>query len=257
MSKHVGASIAIIFFTMIVCLLRLGSVHENISTEFDVVDTTDVTEMTNSAPSTDFEEMNEVIVSSAAENLEDFSTMKEPITSEPPVESESVQSTEDDFWEVSKLVYPVATEIWLQMKSYGWTDAACAGIMGNIMRESGGDMLSWIDPDARYNGHYGLCQWSYKYYQDIHPHDGWAPSIFEQIEYLRYTIVNKKVLHYDYNFDEEYLKTVTDYREAARIFHEEYEVSGASSVPRQNNAQDAWDWFVLRTEYNNNWLIQK
>ena len=163
----------------------------------------------------------------------------------------------EDFWEVSKLVYPVATEIWLQMKSYGWTDAACAGIMGNIMRESGGDTLSWIDPDARYNGHYGLCQWSYKYYQDIYPHNGWTPSISEQIEYLRYTIINKDILHYNYGFDEEYLKTVTDYHEAARVFHEEYEVSGASSIPRQNNAQDAWEWFVLRTEYNNNWLIQK
>ena len=254
MNKCVGITLVCLCVMIILCVLAAVFNRENISPN---VDSNEITSIVSDIETTTLDETTSSLITEELVT-EESSTMKESLTSGIVVETEPPQQTqEEDFWEVSKLVYPVATEIWLQMKSYGWTDAACAGIMGNIMRESGGDILSWIDPDARCNGHYGLCQWSYKYYQDIHPHNGRAPSISEQIEYLRYTIINKDILHYNYGFDEEYLKTVTDYREAARVFHEEYEVSGASSIPRQNNAQDAWKWFVLRTEYNNSWLIQK
>ena len=159
-------------------------------------------------------------------------------------------SQEELLWAKRWEECPVATEIWLQMKSYGWTDAACAGIMGNIMRETGGDTLVYIRSDI-YNkskSHYGLCQWAKRYYPDIQPTDTWTPSTTEQVEFLRYTILNQKTLHHSYGFTEEYLLTATDYREVAKRFCDGYERPAEDSTRRENNAEKAWKYFVLGEE---------
>ena len=176
----------------------------------------------------------------------------------PPMEEEEKQeelveepeiSEEELFWQKSWAQYPVATEIWLQMKSYGWSDAACAGIMGNFMRETAGDTLH-IKSDV-YNGsksHYGLCQWSKRYYPGIQPTAEWTPSTAEQVEYLRYTIIRQRELRFHYGFDEDYLVNATDCREVARIFCNNYERPGESTARRENNADKAWRHFVLRED---------
>ena len=166
-----------------------------------------------------------------------------------PPESEG-PSTEELFWQKCAEEYPVATEIWLQMKSYGWTDAACAGIMGNLMRETGGDSMAHLRPNLinKRGTHYGLCQWAQKYYPDIWPTEDWTPTIAEQLDYLRYTINNQRTLHHVYGFTEEYLFTVTDYREAAKVFCDGYEKPNESTVRREDNAEKAWNYFVLRVE---------
>lgn len=174
----------------------------------------------------------------------------EPSTSIPEESEEpNVQPTPEELlWAKRWEECPVATEIWLQMKSYGWTDAACAGIMGNIMRETGGDTLKYIKSDI-YNkskSHYGLCQWAKRYYPDIQPTDTWTPSITEQVEFLRHTILNQKTLHHNYGFTEEYLLTATDYREVAKKFCDGYERPAENSTRRENNAEKAWNYFVLR-----------
>ena len=77
--------------------------------------------------------------------------------------------------------YPVATQVWGIMKSYGWNDIICASIMGNMMRECGGDTLK-LNPYAG-SSHYGLCQWSRTY------HGGaWGKDVSGQLEYLRNTL---------------------------------------------------------------------
>lgn len=161
-------------------------------------------------------------------------------------------SEEDKFWEYAKAQYPIATEIWLIMKSYGWTDAACAGIMGNIMRECGGDSLKYINPNLynSTNTHYGLIQWSKRYYPDIQPTATWTPSVEEQLTYLRYTIINQKSLHHNYGFTEGYLLTATSYKEVAKVFCEGYERPNEASTRRERNAEAAWEYFVLRTSYS-------
>lgn len=178
-------------------------------------------------------------------------------TSKPEVEPEEAlplepvePSAEELFWQKCAEEYPVATEIWLQMKSYGWTDAACAGIMGNIMRETGGDTLEYVQSNIYNSGgsHYGLCQWAKRYYPDIQPTDTWTPSTAEQVEFLRYTIINQRALHHVYGFDEEYLKTATDYREVAKKFCDGYERPAENSTRREDNAEKAWNYFVLRVE---------
>ena len=58
--------------------------------------------------------------------------------------------------------YPVATTIWYYLKDLGYNDYVCAGILGNIMAEVGGQTLNiqhWLGG----YGYYGMCQWSRKF----------------------------------------------------------------------------------------------
>lgn len=141
--------------------------------------------------------------------------------------------------------YPIATEIWLIMKEFGWTDAACAGIMGNIMRETGGDSLEYIDPYLFNKGrtHFGLCQWSKKWYPAIYPTGQEMPTIREQLEFLRLTINEYNGKGFVYGFTEDYLKVATDCKEVAKKFCDGYERPGGSSSRREKNAVAAYNYF--------------
>lgn len=125
--------------------------------------------------------------------------------------------------------YPIARQVWDIMKSYGWSDIICAGIMGNMMRECGGDTLAlrW-DAVNRSGGHYGLCQWSKKYYPEI-----WGGSIEEQLEYLRKTL------------DIGMFNKCKTPQEAAYIFSKYYERPAQvdPSGKRRANAKTAYNYF--------------
>ena len=169
---------------------------------------------------------------------------------EPPELPEERPTEEELFWTKRYQECPIATEIWMQMKSYGWSDAACAGILGNIMRECGGNTIKHISPNLfnQYNSHYGLCQWAEEYYPEIQPTDDWTPSVAEQIAFLRLTILTQHDTYYNYGFTEQYLCEVTDYRAAAKIFCDGYERPGEDSACREDNAEKAWRYFVLRED---------
>ena len=60
--------------------------------------------------------------------------------------------------------YPVATIVWRYLKDeLGYNNYVCAGIIGNLMSEVGGqtlDLQYWLN-----NGKYaGMCQWSLRYF---------------------------------------------------------------------------------------------
>lgn len=170
----------------------------------------------------------------------------------PPEATEPIDpapNLEELLWMHREAEYPIATEIWLIMKSYGWSDAACAGIMGNIMREVGGDTLEYIQPDLYGAGgyHFGLCQWSKRYYSEIYPTNEWMPTAREQLDFLRHTILHYNGNGYSYGFTEDYLKTATDCREVAKIFCDGYERPNESPTRRQNNAEKAYNYFVVDT----------
>ena len=84
-------------------------------------------------------------------------------------------------WATKAAEYPAATQIWRYMKAQGWNDYVCAGIMGNLMTEVGGQTL-----DIRYtlssSGYYGMCQWSRGYSQV------WGAGLETQCDFLRDTI---------------------------------------------------------------------
>lgn len=236
-------------FIALLCLclfVMLVSCATDPASPSETVDTPPTTSGEPSVPSGPLvPETSETVSSESVESSEPSTSV--PEKSEEP---DTQPTPEELLWAKRWEECPVATEIWLQMKSYGWTDAACAGIMGNIMRETGGDTLKYIRSNI-YNkskSHYGLCQWAKRYYPDIQPTDTWTPSTAEQVEFLRYTILNQKALYHNYGFTEEYLLTATDYREVAKKFCNGYERPAENSTRRENNAEKAWKYFVLGEE---------
>lgn len=148
-------------------------------------------------------------------------------------------------WNQHTEEYPVATHIWLFMKEQGWNDYVCAGIMGNMMVESGEHSLN-IDPynwdDATGRSFYGICQWGH-YYKEIHNCD-----LDTQLNYLISTIEGE----FDYagfcyysGFTYGDFLNMTNCRDAALAFAKVYERCGSSSYSaRQYCAQLAYSYFV-------------
>ena len=171
-------------------------------------------------------------------------------TAEPIPESEDEDvvieniTTEDHKWEVNAGEYPVATQVWLYMKDLGWNDAVCAGIMGNMMAETGGQTLN-LNPSLYASGglYYGICQWHATWCGEIH-----GASLEAQCDYLRDTIKQELDSYgwlYCDGMDYEEFLNMTSPSEAALCFAKAYErcASGTYSV-RQNNADNAYSYFV-------------
>ena len=145
-----------------------------------------------------------------------------PVVETPPVIEEPQPAIPQD-------MYPIAEEVWCIMKSYGWSDEICAGIMGNMMRECGGDTLS-LNPYAQNSGHFGLCQWSRVYH-----YGAWNQDVAGQLEYLKSTL---NIAIFD---------GCTTPEEVATIFHDRYERSGDSYRVKQKrlaNSRTAYNYFV-------------
>lgn len=140
--------------------------------------------------------------------------------------------------------YKHATKVWNYLKSKGYSDVVCAGIMGNFMTETGGHTLA-LNPTA-YGGngkYYGIAQWSVKYYPKVAGKD-----LDYQLDYLSKTIkrefdacghLYKKGFTY-----EDFLKMDSP-RDAALAFAKVYERCGSGSYnKRQNGAEIAYDYFT-------------
>ena len=125
--------------------------------------------------------------------------------------------------------YPIAERVWTALRSQGWSNMVCAGIMGNMMRECGGDTF-YLQWDIIGSGsHYGLCQWSKAY----HP-NAWHLSVEEQVEYLANTL------------DISIFDLCETPEEVAYVFCEVYERPGRIDPygKRRANARKAWEYFV-------------
>ena len=139
-----------------------------------------------------------------------------------------------------------ASQVWTYLKSYGYSDSVAAGIIGNMMRECGGDTLD-LDWDivGHYNGDefYGLCQWCLRYT----PAGFKNSTIKEQCDYLHRTI-ESEFATYGVNYNgitySEFLKA--DTRTAAIAFERVYERCGDyanEDTRRANNAETAYKKF--------------
>ena len=146
---------------------------------------------------------------------------------------------------VKKNEYPVAYQIWKYLKEdIGLNDYVCAGIMGNLMTECGGQTLNlnWsvYDPSGCY---YGICQWSKTYYGHIH-----GASLEEQLLYLSETLettLNVYGVNYKNNFKYYDFCNLSCEKEAALAFAKAYErCSGNSYEIRKINAQKAYEYFT-------------
>lgn len=154
---------------------------------------------------------------------------------------EEARRAEEAKWAIKAAEYPAATQIWRYMKAQGWNDYVCAGIMGNIMAEVGGQTL-----DIRYtlssNGYYGMCQWN-RQYSNI-----WGAGLESQCDYLRDTIkyeIDTFGFNYQKGFKFNSFLNMTDAQQAALAFAKAYErCSSASYSIRQKNAIKAYNYFV-------------
>lgn len=117
------------------------------------------------------------------------------------------------------------------------SDACAAGIMGNMMTEAGGQTLS-LNHRAKNKTHYGLCQWSKKYYPKA-----WKASLNKQLKLLEDTIEKEFEVFgkcYKKGFDYEDFKNLKSEKKAARAFAKCYERCGKrSTAKREKNATKA------------------
>lgn len=146
-------------------------------------------------------------------------------------------------WEIKMEEYPVATQAWLYMRdTLGWNEYVCAGIMGNMMSECGGQTLN-LNPSARNSssGCYGLCQWYPKYYSHMQ-----GASLEVQLEFLG-TSIQKTFDGWAgdaFNCDYDEFISLTDYKVVAKKFNDIYERPGYYSEQRGENAQVAYEYFT-------------
>ena len=157
-----------------------------------------------------------------------------------------IQYYEDKIDELNKLQqakdYPTAAYIWNYLKAQGWSDYVCAGIMGNIMQETGGRTLN-INYTFDGNGYYGICCWSKKYHPDVVGLDleGQCAYLVETVEKIMNTY--GKMYKRGYTF-EDFLEAES-IEEAANAFMVVYERPGYKKSPKRvRNGEKAYEYFV-------------
>lgn len=159
-----------------------------------------------------------------------------------------IQHYEDRISELNELKpeepdqYPAATYIWNYMKAQGWSDYVCAGIMGNIMQETGGRTLN-INYKFDGNGYYGICCWSKKYHPDVVGLDleGQCAYLVETVEKIMNTY--GRLYKKGYTFDD--FLEAESIKEAANAFMVVYERPGYKKSPKRTaNGEKAYEYFV-------------
>ena len=146
-------------------------------------------------------------------------------------------------WEIRAEEYPVATEVWLFLKEeLGYSDAVCAGIIGNMMAECGGHTLNlrWNLYNASY--HYGLCQWSSRYYPEMQ-----GANLEEQLAFMAVSfpkVIDRYGYLYQSGMKHEQFKVMDDCGDAAIAFCVIYERPGGNQNYRRDLAEKAYNYFT-------------
>jgi hypothetical protein len=133
--------------------------------------------------------------------------------------------------------YNQATTVWNYLRGLGFNEYVCAGIIGNIMAEVGGqtlDISRW--PVYSQNSYYGICQWSGSRKQRLL--NNFGTTLESQLRFLSvelFEVIPKGNSFYN----------MQDEKEAALYFAKYYERCGAGSYSvRQSNATKALNYFT-------------
>lgn len=133
--------------------------------------------------------------------------------------------------------YVQSTAVWNHLKSLGLNDYVCAGILGNIMAEVGGQTLD-ISRWATYSRetYFGICQWAGG--RKTRLLNEYGDTLEAQYTFLGvelFEVIPKNNSFYD----------MQDEKEAALYFAKYYERCGSSSYSvRQKNATVALNYFT-------------
>ena len=155
---------------------------------------------------------------------------------------ERLKAEEEAKLNARRAEYPVATEIWEYLIAKGYNEYVVAGIMGNLMAETGGQTLN-LQVNAVSPGYYGICQWSLQYYPQVANTD-----LMYQLDLLCSTMeyeFNTFGKLYKKGFNYESFTYMLDEEEAALAFAKCYErcASGSYNV-RKKNAKKAYEYFT-------------
>ena len=133
--------------------------------------------------------------------------------------------------------YSQAKQVWNGLRALGLNEYVCAGIMGNIMAEVGGqtlDISRW--PQYSKNSYYGICQWAGSRKQRLL--NDFGTTLEDQIRFLSvelFEVIPKGNSFYN----------MQDEKEAALYFAKYYERCGSGSYSvRQSNATKALKYFT-------------
>lgn len=133
--------------------------------------------------------------------------------------------------------YDQATKVWNSLKSLDLNDFVCAGIMGNIMAEVGGqtlDISKW--PKYSQGKYYGICQWRGSRRQRLLSDFG--TTLEDQIEFLSTELF--EVIPKDSSF-----YSMQNEQEAALYFAKHYERCNSKYYSvRLTNATKAFEYFT-------------
>lgn len=140
--------------------------------------------------------------------------------------------------------YPVASTVWKMLKEAGYNDYVCAGILGNMMAECGGQTL-YLDPYDYSDGgyYYGLCQWNASVYGYIFGEDV-EYQVNALLDTIRYELDTFGYAYY-YGFDYDAFCNMHDEQDAALAFAMCYErCNSAYYYIREVNASEAYEYFA-------------
>jgi hypothetical protein len=170
-----------------------------------------------------------------------YQTQLDKILADEAEEARKAEAAIEAEWNIKAAEYPVATQIWRFMKDQGWNDYVCAGIMGNLMTEVGGQTLN-IRYASSSNDYYGMCQWN-RAYSEV-----WGAGLETQCNFLKDTIkyeFDTYGFKYQKGFNFDSFLNMTDAQQAALAFAKSYERCGSGSYSvRQQNAIKAYNYFV-------------
>ena len=151
-----------------------------------------------------------------------------------------IVKVENEKWSKKEQEYPTATYIWKFLKNMGYNDYVCAGIMGNMMVEVGGQTLK-LNYMAR-GTYFGICQWS-KGYKEV-----WGANLAEQCDFLANSIryeFNTFGSCYKKGFKYDNFIALTNEKQAALAFAKCYERCSSSTYSlRQKCATKALEYFT-------------
>lgn len=135
--------------------------------------------------------------------------------------------------------YDQARQVWNYLRDLGLNTYVCAGILGNIMAEVGGqtlDISRWAQYSAANTKYYGICQWAGGRKQRLL--NDFGTTLEAQIEFLSvelFEVIPKGNSFYN----------MQDEKEAALYFAKYYERCGSGSYKvRQSNATKALQYFT-------------
>lgn len=138
--------------------------------------------------------------------------------------------------------WSVATKIWQYLRKCGYNNYVCAGIMGNIMTECGGQSFD-IQATLYDNGYYGICQWSHHWYPAV-----WGQDLNYQLKYLVKTMPDEFKNYgnrYYQGFNYTAFCNLQDEQSVAYAFAKCYERCASQYYAiRATNASKAYKYFA-------------